>query len=489
MFPNLLACVIKLNYCEIYSHSKHTINLNWLQIAEASLHCQAYFKAILYGELWCIQRDEGVESDVISRNPQLMSIMKTAHLSVGIVDAAKAFLDPIASRSEYYQLERRFHQSLLYYDVASSSKSTFERSAYVQTLKASGFYGLANTVANSESMDFECAWRLADWNIALDDRANQGKQNVDWQHIFEKQHYKALKCLELKDEIATESAVLEARKALAEMLKVGSMESTQNIYPYLSKLRQLQQIEDFMNVQFYRVIDGETEVLQKWDQQDTLPYSDFSYMEANLTQRIAILKTARVRAMRKWVPDALNQTLFHLIHEARISGHFDVATANICAMSQQTLSETVKALLMLEDAQLNWANGDKFLSKRLVNEVVAGGKCKDLMVNAAAYRIYGTFLAETHAEDVHNLYKKFFKHSQTLVEEGLRHASQHDKGTAIDYQRKCLDSDRNFVILHTVAKYADREFVRVSSWFIYDFIKPFNISLKRKNKKYQRFLP
>lgn len=467
---HLMLTIVECIRMNNQNHSKHTINLNWLQIAEASLHCQAYFKAILYGELWCIQRDEGVESDVISRNPQLMSIMKTAHLSVGIVDAAKAFLDPIASRSEYYQLERRFHQSLLYYDVASSSKSTFERSAYVQTLKASGFYGLANTVANSESMDFECAWRLADWNIALDDRANQGKQNVDWQHVFEKQHYKALKCLELKDEIATESAVLEARKALAEMLKVGSMESTQNIYPYLSKLRQLQQIEDFMNVQFYRVIDGETELLQKWDQQDTLPYSDFSYMEANLTQRIAILKTARVRAMRKWVPDALNQTLFHLIHEARISGHFDVATANICAMSQQTLSETVKALLMLEDAQLNWANGDKFLSKRLVNEVVAGGKCKDLMVNAAAYRIYGTFLAETHAEDVHNLYKKFFKHSQTLVEEGLRHASQHDKGTAIDYQRKCLDSDRNFVILHTVAKYADREFVRLKKHFTsYEF--------------------
>ncbi|XP_021700539.1 serine/threonine-protein kinase ATM isoform X2 [Aedes aegypti] len=463
---HLMLTIVECIRMNNQNHSKHTINLNWLQIAEASLHCQAYFKAILYGELWCMtQRDEGVESDVISRNPQLMSIMKTAHLSVGIVDAAKAFLDPIASRSEYYQLERRFHQSLLYYDVASSSKSTFERSAYVQTLKASSFYGLANTVANSESMDFECAWRLADWNIALDDRANQGKQNVDWQHVFEKQHYKALKCLELKDEIATESAVLEARKALAEMLKVGSMESTQNIYPYLSKLRQLQQIEDFMNVQFYRVIDGETELLQKWDQQDTLPYSDFSYMEANLTQRIAILKTARVRAMRKWVPDALNQTLFHLIHEARISGHFDVATANICAMSQQTLSETVKALLMLEDAQLNWANGDKFLSKRLVNEVVAGGKCKDIMVNAAAYRIYGTFLAETHAEDVHNLYKKFFKHSQTLVEEGLRHASQHDKGTAIDYQRKCLDSDRNFVILHTVAKYADREFVRLKKHF------------------------
>lgn len=468
---HLMLTIVECIRMNNQNHSKHTINLNWLQIAEASLHCQAYFKVILYGELWCMtQRDEGVESDVISRNPQLMSIMKTAHLSVGIVDAAKAFLDPIASRSEYYQLERRFHQSLLYYDVASSSKSTFERSAYVQTLKASGFYGLANTVANSESMDFECAWRLADWNIALDDRANQGKQNVDWQHVFEKQHYKALKCLELKDEIATESAVLEARKALAEMLKVGSMESTQNIYPYLSKLRQLQQIEDFMNVQFYRVIDGETELLQKWDQQDTLPYSDFSYMEANLTQRIAILKTARVRAMRKWVPDALNQTLFHLIHEARISGHFDVATANICAMSQQTLSETVKALLMLEDAQLNWANGDKFLSKRLVNEVVAGGKCKDLMVNAAAYRIYGTFLAETHAEDVHNLYKKFFKHSQTLVEEGLRHASQHDKGTAIDYQRKCLDSDRNFVILHTVAKYADREFVRLKKHFTsYEF--------------------
>nr|XP_029716686.1 serine/threonine-protein kinase ATM-like [Aedes albopictus] len=464
---HLMLAIVECIRMNNQNHPKHSIQLNWLQIAAASLHCQAYFKAILYGELWCMgQRDEGADSDAINRNPQLMSIMKAAHLSVGVEDAAKAFLDPLHSRSEYYQLERRYNQSLLYYDVASSSKSSaFERSSYVQALKSSCFYGLANTVAGGDSMDYECAWRLADWNVALDDGTNHSKPKVEWQHMFDQQHYKALKCLELKDELATESAVLEARKAVAEMLKGGSMESTQNIYPYLSKLRQLQQIEDFMNVQFYRVIDGEAELLNKWDQQDQLPYGDFSFMEAILAQRIVVLKTARVRAMRKWVPDALNQALFCLIHEARISGHFQVAAANICAMSQQVLPETVKALLMLEDAQLNWANGDKFLSKRLVNEIVAGGKCKDLMVNAAAYRIYGTFLAETYAEDVHNLYKKFFKHSQTLVEEGLRHASQHDKGTAIDYQRKCLDSDRNFVILHTVAKYADREFVRLKKHF------------------------
>lgn len=434
-----------------------------MKIASASLYCQAYFKAIMYGELWCTgQRDEGVDNDAIKRDPQLMSIMKAAHLAVGIEDAAKAFLDPISSRSEYYQLERRHGQSLLYYDVANSSNNPFERSAYVGALKTSCLYGLANMVAGRDNVDFECAWRLADWNVALDDQMDQSKRNVDWHQVFEKQHYKALKCLELKDETATDSAVFEARKAVAEMLKVVSMESTQNIYPYLSKLRQLQQIEDFMNVQFYRVIDGETELLQKWDHHDKLPYTDFSFMEAILSQRVAILNTARVRAMRKWVPDALHQALFHLIHEARISGHSNVASANICAMSQQTLTENVKALVMLEDAQLNWANGDKFLSKRLVNEIVAGGKCKDLMVNAAAYRIYGTFLAETYAEDVHNLYKKFFKHSQTLVEEGLKQASQQNKASAIDYQSKCLDSDRNFIILHTVAKYADREFVRVS---------------------------
>ncbi|XP_062545587.1 serine/threonine-protein kinase ATM [Armigeres subalbatus] len=464
---HLMLAIVECIRMNNQNNSNHSINLNWLQIASASLHCQSYFKAILYGELWCMsKRDEGAESEAISRNKQLMDIMKLAHLSVGIEDAAKAFLDPISSRSEYYQLERRFNQSLLYYDVISSSKDQSERSAYVQALKTSCFHGLAKTVANIDNtIDYECAWRLADWNVAIDDKANQLEQNMDWQHIFQKQHYKALKCLELKDEIATDSAVLEARKAVAEMLKVVSMESTQNIYPYLSKLRQLQQIEDFMNIQFYRVIDGETELLQKWNLQDNLSYSGFSFMEAILAQRVIVLKTARVRAMRKWVPDALNQALFHLIHEARISGHFDVAAANICAMSQQTLSENVKALLMLEDAQLNWANGDKFLSKKLVNDIVAAGKCKDLMVNAAAYRIYGTFLAETHAEDVHNLYKKFFKHSQTLVEEGLKHASQHDKSSTIDYQSKCLNNDRNFVILNTVAKYADREFVRLKKHF------------------------
>lgn len=466
------------------NHPQHKIGLNYIAIASASLFCQAYFKAIMYCELWCIdQRNEGASNDSIKDDHRLMTVMKTAHLAIGIEDAAKAFLDPIASRSEYYKLEQKHNQSLLYCDVACAGKSAFERSAYAEALKRSNLYGLASMAVDPMEVDYECAWRLADWNIPLENAVEKLGAKVNWQDVFDKQHYKALKCLELKDETATDSAIFEGRKALAEMLKVASMESTQNIYPFLCKLRQLQQVEDFMNVQFYRIIDGEQELLQKWDQLDKLPYGDFTFMEIILSQRVAILKTARVRAMRKWVPDALHQALFQLIHEARISGHLDVATATIRSMAQQPLSENVKALVMLEDAQLNWAIGDKFLSKRLVNEVVAGGKCKNLMVNAAAYRIYGTFLAETYAEDVHNLHKNFFKQSEALVEESLRQSSQQERSNIVDYQSKCLESDRNFVVLHTVAKYADREFVRLKTHSAsYEFkLKKMNLEkLKRE---------
>ncbi|XP_058819589.1 serine/threonine-protein kinase ATM [Topomyia yanbarensis] len=442
------------------------IRLKYLAIATASLHCQAYFKAIMYAELWCLnQHNEGASSDTYKRDSQLMAIMKTAHLSIGIDEATKAFLDPISARNEYYQLERKYNQNLLYYDVVCASGNTVDRLAYTEALKRSCLYELASKITTETEVDYECAWRLADWNMPLDDVLDRSKSEVDWQHTLSKQHYKALKSLELKDEVATESAVFEGRRAIGEMLKIASMESTKNIYPYLCKLRQLQQIEDFMSIQFLRNIDGHQELLQKWDLQDKLPYSDFSFMENILTQRIVMLKTARIRALRKWVPDALNQARFQLIHEARITGNYNVATANICAMGQQTMSEDVRSLVMLEDAQLNWAIGDKFLSRRLVNEIVAGGKCKDLMVNAAAYRFYGIFLAETHAEDVHNIYKNFFKQSQALVEESLRQASQQEQRPQIDYQGKCLHSDRNFIVLHSVAKYADREFMRLKTHF------------------------
>lgn len=434
-----------------------------MPIASASLQCEAYFKAIMYCELWCMdQRSNGVDNDTIMSNPQLMNVMKNAYSAIGVDEAARAFLNPITSRSEYYRQEQKHNLCLLHYDISSCSKDTLEVSAYTEALKRSSLYSLANKVTND--VDFDCAWRLADWNVAVDGAIEESDETINWHQIYDKQHYKALKCLELKDEAATESAVFEGRKALSRMLKVASMESTKNIYPYLCKLRQLQQIEDFMNVHFYRVIDGEQGLIQKWNEQDKLPYSDFASMEVILSQRVAILKTARIRAMRKWVPDTLNQARFQLIHEARTTGHHDVAIANVCSMTRQSLSEDVKALVMLEDALLNWSVGDKFLSKKLVNEIVSGGKCKDLLVNAAAYRVYGTFLAETNAEDVHNIHKNFFNQSNALVEEALRQSSQQKKNSSADYQSKCLESDRNFIVLHTIAKYADREFIRVSNF-------------------------
>ncbi|XP_053693335.1 serine/threonine-protein kinase ATM [Sabethes cyaneus] len=483
---NLMLKIVECVRLNNQNRPKKQIKLNYLDIAAASLRCGAYFKAILYCELWCLeQQSEGsTVADAGKQDPQLMSIMKTAYMAIGIDDAAKAFLDPIASRNEYYQLERRYGQSLLYYDVASTSNNEADSYAYSEALKRSSLYGLAKSaLAGKEQVDYDCAWRLADWNVVLEDIPKACNDRVDWEITFKKQHYKALKCLHLKDAVATGGAVFEARKAIAEMLKVASMESTKNMYPFLCKLRQLQQVEDFMNVQFVKVNDGEKELLHKWDRQDQLPYSDFSFMEVILVQRATILQTARIRALRKWVPDALNHAGFQLIYEARVSGHHDVAMTAICAMNQQTLSDDVKALLMLEDAQLNWAIGDKFLSKKLVNEIVAGGKCKDLMVNAAAFRIYGSFLAETHAEDVQNVYKNFFRQSQALVEESVRQTSQKAESPLVDYQNKCLDSDRNFIVLHTVAKYADREFARLKSHFASTEFQLKKINLEKLKKE------
>ncbi|XP_055632335.1 serine/threonine-protein kinase ATM [Toxorhynchites rutilus septentrionalis] len=477
--------MLKIVECvRMYSqnHSQYKIELDYMPIASASLQCEAYFKAIMYCELWCMEQlNGGVNNDTIKNNPQLMDILKSAYSAIGVDEAARAFLDPITSRKEYYQQEQKHNLCLLYHDISSSSTGTSEMFAYRDALKISSLYGLANRIASD--VDFDCAWRLADWTVPLDVSTKGNDDTVNWRDVFQKQHYKALKCLELKDQAATESAVFEGRKALSKMLKVASLESTKNIYPYLCKLRQLQQIEDFMNVHFHYVKDGEKVLIQKWNDQDKLPYSDFAGMEVILTQRVTILKTAGIRATRTWVPDTLNQARFHLIHEARTTGHHDVAMANICSMIRQPLSEDVKALVMLEDALLNWSIGDKFLSKRLVNEIVSGGKCKDLLVNAAAYRIYGTFLAETNVEDVHNLHKNFFNQSNALVEEALRQSSQQENKSSTAYQSKCLENDRNFIVLHTIAKYADREFVRLKAHFKSNDFKLRRMNLEKLKKE------
>ncbi|KFB44231.1 hypothetical protein ZHAS_00012124 [Anopheles sinensis] len=457
----------------------HQIKLHYLPIAEASKYCQAHFKAILYGELWYNAEIAATNSKAptgtikATAKRSLASIMKFCHQAIGVYDAVKAFLDPILERTEYYSLQQNHAASLLSLDASFSFWPSGLADANVaeslaHATKKCSLYGVARSLNAPGKVDYECLWRLGDWSVAIDaERMDAGKsvgQNALTinAELFERAHYKALKCLELKDDLAVESAISEGRHAIVEMFKLTSTESTKHIYHGLCRLRQLQQIEDFADIQFFRKIDCEQDLLSQWDAQDKLPYSEFGLMERLLSQRLCIFNTARVRAKRKWVPQAIYNTLLLLIHESRLGGYHDSALRNIRIATGFELPPNVKALVQLEDAQLNWSLGDRKLACELALEVMENQRYNDLMVNATACRVYGEFMAESHTKEVHTLYQDYFQQSEQCVTQAL--AKRKTAADAIAIDHRCFDSERNFTVLYTVAKYADRELGRLDKF-------------------------
>lgn len=211
------------------------MKLNYLHIAKAALFCEAYFTAILYGELASYE-----DSGDNTQSAEIKSIMKNAYQSIGETDAVSAFLDPIQQNMEYLELNQRWDRLLIGIDAQPDQLSTC-----VQYLGQAGLYNLANALAQSEKLtDYKCAWRLADWSIVEGNAATTSTQNDE----FEKYHYFALKSLDHLDQIRVRSNVEKAFEAIIKRFKQSSYECSKNIYKNLKMLHLLQQIEEFCYV-------------------------------------------------------------------------------------------------------------------------------------------------------------------------------------------------------------------------------------------------
>ncbi|XP_050088728.1 serine/threonine-protein kinase ATM [Anopheles aquasalis] len=450
------------------------INLDYLKIANAARYCQAHFKSIIYCELWhhSLDKKRSAEND-----RQLMEIMRSSHIAIGVNDAVKEFLNPRTERTEYYQLEQKYNRALVFRDASGSLINPgdigVDRSITLQLLKDSSLYGLARYFnQNEKEIDYECAWRLADWSAAIDISENADPSIVQCgpavaDKLFERSHYKALKSLTLKDELAAESAISEARRAIAELLKHTSTESMKHIYTTLCRLRQLGQIEDFGEILFQKQIDCEQDLLDKWNQQDSLPYSEFELQEQILSQRWSILQTTVGRTQQNWLLGAMCNTLLLLIHESRSRGLHDCALRNLALIETVHLPANAQAIVLLEDAQLNWGMGNHKLACDRAMDVLENKQYCDKMVNAVALRLHGQFQAESDSKELVTLRSDFFDKSLLFVRQLKSQgdwSAQKVVQSMVPYSHRCFESDRNFTVVHTVAKYADREFVRLSKY-------------------------
>lgn len=226
--------------------------MDYLKISKAALYCDAYFTAIMYVELWVLDKSSESSNSEILADSDLQDIMTEAYKALGENDAVMLFLNPITARHTYLALRGDWNRLNIEHDVQSyQSNADIELSR--NYLTSTGLYGLANRLQQTErhfdGAQYECMWRLSDWS-AIEDNGPTGVVSPADKHLytFEREHYQALRCLQMKDEMGAKASIKLARQEIIEFLRYASLECTNNIYRHLKGLMMIQQIEDFCQV-------------------------------------------------------------------------------------------------------------------------------------------------------------------------------------------------------------------------------------------------
>lgn len=456
-----IKCMLSVVECiRIFNHGfiVDEIKLNYLNIAKAANFCGAYFTSVLYCELWNLKCVDPTPED----KEILNEIIGDTYSSLGDMDAVIPFVDPLKSRLKYLQLGNKTNRVCLELDSLC-----FDQKSQIESLKKnliqSGHTFLAYSLNDkSNDAEWECAWRLGDWNVINNEKEESFDPNIE----FERQHYNALKCIQIKDEMGIRKSIEIARKSIAKIVGNVSLECAKNIYKNLEMLERLQQIEDISELQCTKSQIVGKKILDKWRMQDTIPFNNFETKEPVLAQRAVLFKISGLiakRILERVEPEAFQNTYLKIISESRKEGLNHIAMRNLAAISSLQLTKELEVKKYVEEAQLNWNIGDEIVAKKILLHVVAEPTYANSINSIVAMRLCGEYLMETFTDNLKFVRKNYFDKSLNVLK---KFAANQDNISTLKKELhgksfKDFEIEQRLNIHHVLAKYADKEYIRV----------------------------
>lgn len=214
-----------------------------------------------------------------------------SYKSIGDLDALSGCGVSLLLRAEhqveFYQNTGQWSRATDYYIMHSIHDPNLNIDNLLLSFKMNHLYQMPLLYESlSREPDYECLWRLGQWKMSKIEHIKPQKALST--RDYEKCKFNCLKAVCDSDEYTFSTAKQQMSKCIVDRLKHTSLESSKSLYPIMSQLQSLIEVDDCFQLFEGANVDN---VLAKWRLQDMIiRKNDFQFVEPIAAQRITLLR-------------------------------------------------------------------------------------------------------------------------------------------------------------------------------------------------------
>ncbi|XP_066103499.1 serine-protein kinase ATM [Saccopteryx bilineata] len=440
------------------------LELNYLEVAKVAQSCAAHFTALLYAEIYADKKntddqekrnltfEEGSQSTTISSLSEkskeetgisLQDLLLEIYRSIGEPDSLYGcgggkMLQPL-TRLRTYEHEAMWGKALVTYDLETGISSSAREAGIIQALQNLGLCHILSVYlkglgeenkegcAELQELHYQAAWRNMQWDHCVS--VSKGIEGASYHESL----YNALQSLRDREFSTFYESLKYARVKEVEELCKGSLESVYSLYPTLSRLQAIGELENIGELFSRSVMDRQpSEVYTKWwKHSQLLKDSDFSFQEPIMALRTVILQILMEQEMKnsqkECFKDILTKHLVEFSVLARTFKNTQLPEKAIFQIKQYNSTGCGVSGWQLEEAQVFWAKKEHSLALSILKQMIKklDASCSESdpnlkLIYTECLRVCGNWLAETCLENPTVI-------MQTYLEKAVEVAGNYDE--------------------------------------------------------------
>ncbi|XP_004626277.1 serine-protein kinase ATM [Octodon degus] len=419
------------------------LDLNYLEVAKVAQSCAAHFTALLYAEIYADKKsigdqekrnptfEEGSQSTSISSLSEkskeetgisLQDLLLEIYRSIGEPDSLYGcgggkMLQPL-TRLRTYEHEAMWGKALATYDLETAISSSTRQAGIIQALQNLGLCHIlsiylkgldhenAEQCAELQELYYQSAWKNMQWDHCSS--VNKGVEGSSYHESL----YNALQSLRDQEFSTFFECLRYARVKEVEELCKDSLESVYSLYPALSRLQAIGELENIGELFSRSDMDTQlSEVYSKWQKHSQLlKDSDFSFQEPIMALRTVMLEILLEKKMessqRECFKDILTKHLVQFSIMARTFKNTQLPERAMFQIKQYNSTVCGVCEWQLEEAQVFWAKEEQSLALSALKQMIKklDASCTEnnpdlKLLYTECLRVCGTWLAETCLEN------------------------------------------------------------------------------------------